>query len=179
MSGREGELIQATNQLAESISTNKLGMSEGQLASIVSLQDMFAKASDQLKGNMGASAIETMNQHIVGGDSRTDLLLGWGTKYMGVQDRWAFEKQKAKGVADPENLKTIISEAQRQFGNNPEYMKMVLSSVLGLNPEQLEALMNNKSVWDSLSSGSYGKEDIESLLDGSGVDTIKNRNKLS
>lgn len=178
MTGREEEQIQVLKDLSTSISSNKVSVSQTDMLTTMGFYERLAQSNEQFKGTKGADVTSTINDSIVNGDQQMDVLLGWGTKYRGVEDRWDFELQKSKGLTDPENLSTVLSNMEKFTGNAPDsaYGKLMLKDKLGLDPQVVEEIVSNKDLLEALKAGTYGKEDLNKILESAktGSDTLKN-----
>lgn len=167
MTGREQEQIQVLQQLADNLNLNRVNVSDNEMLTGMNLYSKLAQSNEFFKGEKGMSIVNQMNDKIVNGNSITDILLGWGTKYQGLEGRWDFELQKAKGISDPENLATIIENIENMTGEkieNNAYGKMAFAEQLGINPLVAEEILSNKDILDGIKSGSYGKEELDKMF---------------
>lgn len=179
MTGREDEQLEVLQSIQELLGKNLTSISESQMTSSLGLYSLLANANENLKGSAGASSVSSINEAIANGDNKMDLLLGWGTQYKGVAGKWALEKAKEQGIANPDNLKNVFTNFERFTGQSIDSAsgKLALKNLFGVDTQTIEALVSRK---DEIISGNYS-DDLKKLLeDESGTklieDELKNYN---
>lgn len=177
MVGREDEQLDVLDQINGNLEKSLVNVTGEGVTSALGLYSTLAQNNQNLKGQRGADMVSTINSGITNGGSSIDMLLGWGTKYKGVEGRWALEEAKAKGISDPDNLKTIISTFESSTGQSITSAsgKLMLKNQFNLTPEEVNELI--KSVGE-IKSGSYGKSLASSLNDEVGSSDIDQKLKL-
>lgn len=171
MTGREDEQLEVLQSIQELLGKNLSTISENQMTSSLGLYSLLANSDESLKGSAGASAVSSINDAITNGDTKMDLLLGWGTKYKGTAGRWELQKAKEQGISNPDNLKEIFTNFQRFTGQSidSDAGKIALQNMFGVSTETIEALVNKK---DEIMSGNYSNELKSLLKEQTGTNTI-------
>lgn len=165
MVGREGEQVEAVKQLTDVLYSNRVNVTEGDMLTSLNLYSRLAESIPGFRGQKGMDVTTSLNQGITQGSHMMDLLLGWGTQYQGANQRWDFELQKAKGIADPENLMRVLNNIEKFTGHAADspYGKLILKQLFNLEPNMVEALVSNPEVRKAIQTGEYGKEDLEKI----------------
>jgi len=171
MTGREAEQLDVLEQINGTLEKNAVTVGQSSVTNALGLYNTLANSNEALKGTRGADVVSTMNEAITGGGASMDVLLGWGTKYKGVEGRWALEEAKAKGISDPENLKTIISNFEEFTGQDITSAsgKLMLQNQFGLNPDQVNEIVKNA---DAIRNGTYADILSEAVEEGTGATDI-------
>ena len=166
MTGREEEQLQVLETISENLARTLVKVDENALGNAMGLYTSLVGNNATLKGNRGASIVDSINNSIVNGDSTLDVLLGWGTKYTGVEGKVALQKLKEQGLTNPETLSQIFNNFEKYTGKSIDsaYGQMFLSNKLGLSYSQVEALLGSK---DEIMSGKFDS----SILEGDGSAT--------
>jgi hypothetical protein len=142
MGGREGELLQSTTQLAQSVSQGLDKLTTKQLGNIVGMQTALGAAVPSLKGERGAQVLSNMDNAIKSGGSSMDILMGKGTKYVGPKGMIDLKRAEEEGIGKPENLQTILQNANKMI-SNPYTRESVLTQNLGISVHQYEAMQKS------------------------------------
>lgn len=169
MTGRENEQLSVLESIETMLGRTNTLVSDGQVQATTGLYSMLASGNAGLKGERGASLVESMNSAITNGDNKMDILLGWGTKYTGEEGRWELEKAKARGVSDPENLKNIFETYETVTGKSISSSggKLALMNQFGITPDQVEELLKHES---EIRSGSYSEDFQKQLSEMAGIE---------
>lgn len=160
MRGREAEMLRASNALISQNTAGRVGVLPQDAQNIIAMQTMLAKYDKSLSGDAGAGMLQNIDSSIQNGGQNIDLLLGKGTKFKGPEGLWDLELQKEKGIADPENLKTIFENVDKGIGNQAS-AKRLLKDELHIKPSQVEALWGLK---DQITSGEDMSGEINSIM---------------
>lgn len=174
MKGREAEMLRATNTLLAQNTSGRLGVLPQDSSNIVALQTALGEYSKALRGDAGASMLGKVDAGIKNGGQNIDLLLGKGTKYKGPEGLWDLELQKEKGIADPDNLKTIFKNLKGGIGNQAS-AKRIVKDEWGLSASQVEALFSQE-VQDKVMSGDASKDYLNGIIKN-GEKSAKGRQK--
>lgn len=181
MKGREEEQLRSTQKLIESVTSNLNEVDFSQVQGLVGLQDLLAQSSAKLKGEGGAQLLQNIDSSIKNGGSINDILLGYGTdpRYQGIAGRAQLEYDKEKGISDPENLKRILSNAEKWSGT-PEYAALMLKDQYNISLHDQQAL-HNSGAWQKIVNGEVLNEDILNQMDELGnkelTDSLKKYNE--
>lgn len=155
MTGREEEATRATNMLLSSVSQNLTEMSTQSVSSIVGLQTLLGNAIPSLKGEKGAEVLGGIDAAIkTTGNPNADVVLGWGTKFQGMEGAYDLRMQKEEGIANPENLKSALKFFESYYPDQPEQQQMALISWLENLGVKSMSLHQSKEFMDS---GAWGK----------------------
>ena len=159
MVGREDEQLEVLESINTLLDRNLTTITESQYESALGLYSLFSSSNQALSGEKSASLVDTLNNAMTGGNNTMDIALG---KYSGkYTSLWEFEKQKEKGVTDPENLSSIIDyfEKYASLDLNTDIGKFTLQKFLqsngaDLSTEEIEEIVKNL---DSIRSGEYSE----------------------
>jgi hypothetical protein len=167
MKGREEEQLrssmslisQATNQLAEA--------TKGQVGNVLGMQSWLSQAVPTLRGDRGAQVLSNMDASIKGADNTGDILMGWGTKYKGIEGRYQLDMVKEEGIANRGNVQEMFKNAKSMLGSNSKYKQMALKQVFGMSLHDIEAL-EKAGALESMENGTALTTDAMSELQGTG-----------
>lgn len=168
MQGREEEQLRSTQRILETVTSNLSEVDFSHVQGMIGLQDLLAESSPKLKGEGGAQLIQNIDSGIKNGGNINDILLGYGTdpRYQGIAGRAQLEYDKEKGISDPENLKRIVSNANKWSGT-PEYAALMLKDQYNISLHDQEAL-HNSGAWQKIQNGEILNEDILDQMDATG-----------
>jgi len=171
MRGREEELIRSTVALVQQVGNSMTQMSTDQLGSVVGAQTILGQGNPTLKGERGASLLSSMDAGIKSSDNLGNLLMGLGTnkRWQGISGYQDLQIQRQKGLADPQNLKDMLSGARRiQGGASPgdtlANQEMVIAQQFGWT-DKMETVqtLNRNGTLDKISN-MKGKEYSDALV---------------
>jgi hypothetical protein len=156
MNGREEELLRSTTMLMGTVSQGMTKLSESGVGNIMSLQASLGEAVPSLRGEAGAELLGGIDTAIKAQDPNGDILLGKGSKFTGIQGYYDLEMQKAEGLSNPENLKTLLSNIQNNFVGK-DYQQIVLRDWVNnrggnMSLPQSKAFMES-GLWEQVTSG--------------------------
>lgn len=156
MNGREEELLRSTTMLMGTVSQGMTKLSESGVGNVMSLQASLGEAIPSLKGEAGAQLLGGIDTAIKAQDPNGDILLGKGSKFTGIQGYYDLEMQKAEGLTNPDNLKTLLSNIQNNFVGR-DYQQIVLRDWVNnrggnMSLPQSKAFMES-GLWDQVASG--------------------------
>lgn len=162
MAGREEEQLRSSSALLEQV-MSKLGqVSEKQVGNVVGLQTQLGEAVPSLRGEKGAQVLGNIDQGIKDADSSTDILLGWGTKYQGIAGREQLELMKEQGIANPENVKTVLGNVNSMVAS-PSARNLAIAKAFNLPVNQVKMLQES-GMLDKMSKGEgLSDKDIKDL----------------
>lgn len=148
MEGREKDQLKALQGLLDGVSRGR-SMTNDEVMNVMGMQSVLASTGVRsLSGEKGGQLLSDLNEGIRQSiDNPTArLIFGQGTKYQGLEGRFALTKQLEKGISDVDNVKTIAAYAQShadtEGGQNAVFYHAV-RSLLGTNitSEQTEGIM--------------------------------------
>jgi len=156
MNGREEEMIRATTMLISSVSRGMTELSDSQAGNVLALQAALGDAVPTLRGEQGAEVLGGIDAAIKAQDPNGDILLGKGTRFTGIEGYYDLELQKAEGLSNPDNLRTLLTNIRNNF-SSPEYQQIVLRDWVNnrggnMSLPQAKALMES-GLWDQIVSG--------------------------
>jgi hypothetical protein len=167
MSGRESELIESTNQLAQSVASAKTTVNNSDLTGIMAMQNMFGEMSPQLRGSQGANVLSSMNSNIQNADNGMQILLGRNSEFTGPEGMLSLRRQMEKGISDPQNLARILQNSEKLAGGNKSYQEMILMDKLGISSSVADQLLSDSN-YDDLKSGKKAQSEIEKITSSNG-----------
>lgn len=146
MQGRQQEFMDAVTTLAKQTASGQSNFTNQQLANTVGLLDVLGKISPMYRGEGGAQLAGQLDAGIKSGGQMLDLLMGWGTKYQGISGRANLLRAEAKGISDPNNLKTILTNLDRATGGNKDLEAIYLKDMFGFQTiDAADAILKNKN----------------------------------
>lgn len=163
MQGRQSELTNAISSLASQAAQTKTALTKSDLQQITGLETAVSKDLPSMKGAAGAQLLGQMDQGLKSGNNNVDLLLGWGTKYQGLSGRAALDRAKAKGITDPNNVKTFFNNMGKATGGNKDLEQLMLEQDFGWSGDQASAVLNNKDLMQTLNNGGLTKDQMNKL----------------
>ncbi|AUO79624.1 endo-beta-N-acetylglucosamidase [Bacillus phage BSP10] len=148
MEGREKDQLKALQGLLDGVSRGR-SMTNDEVMNVMGMQSVLASTGVRsLSGEKGGQLLSDLNEGIRQSiDNPTArLIFGQGTKYQGLEGRFALRKQLEKGISDVDNVKSIAAYAQSQAdteGGQNEVFAQAVRSLLGtdITSEQTEGLM--------------------------------------
>lgn len=148
MEGREKDQLKALQGLLDGVSRGR-SMTNDEVMNVMGMQSVLASTGVRsLSGEKGGQLLSDLNEGIRQSiDNPTArLIFGQGTKYQGLEGRFALRKQLEKGISDVDNVKSIAAYAQSQAdteGGQNEVFAQAVRSFLGtdITTEQTEGLM--------------------------------------
>lgn len=158
MKGREDENLSSSLNLIASATSKMADVTPSQANSLIATQADMGSKDAALKGDKGAAVLSTMSQGIQNGNNTTDILMGKGTKYTGIVGQAALDEAKSKGMADPENAKTILQNIQKMTANTTDpatktaEQEELTTQAFGLSMDQVQTLTKN-GTFDDMASG--------------------------
>jgi hypothetical protein len=173
MQGRESELLEATNNLAQNVANNKLSVSNGDLTNIMGLQNALSQLSPQLKGAQGAEQLANLDNNIHNADNNMQIALGRGTQYAGPGGMWQLQKQMEKGISDPENVKQIFTNVEKQSKGNKNIEKMYLKNITGWKTDLIDKVVDDPELYKQFKNGDFSSDAVKALQDSDGSDLDK------
>lgn len=163
MQGRQSEMTNAITSLANQAAQTKTSLTKADLQQITGLETAVSKDLPSMKGAAGAQLLGQMDQGLKSGNNNVDLLLGWGTKYQGLSGRAALDRAKAKGITDPNNVKTFFNNMGKATGGNKDLEQLMLEQDFGWSGDQAAAVLNNKDLMKTLDNGGMTKDQMNKL----------------
>jgi hypothetical protein len=132
MSGREEEQTRAMTALLHNVSSSLTSdqMNQKTMGNVVSLGTMLGQVDPSMKGEKGAQLLSGVDGAIKGANSNMDILLGKGTKYTGIEGQYDLQLMKEKGISDPENLKTLLTNIDQNVMGNDKLKQLTLFNFL-------------------------------------------------
>lgn len=182
MEGREKEQVKALQNLVQGVSQGRT-LGNKDIMNVMGLQSILSGTGlRSLQGQQGSDLLNGMNQGIRQGinDPTVRMVMGQGTKYQGLNGRFALRKQMDKGISDVGNVQSIAKFAQSYGGNSKSSQNEAFASFvqekLGTNitGEQAQAMM------DLSRSGKLTQKNIDKVLkdnNATGSKTSKERAK--
>ncbi|ATN94562.1 endo-beta-N-acetylglucosamidase [Bacillus phage BSP9] len=148
MEGREKDQLKALQGLLDGVSRGR-SMTNDEVMNVMGMQSVLASTGVRsLSGEKGGQLLSDLNEGIRQSiDNPTArLIFGQGTKYQGLEGRFALRKQLEKGISDVDNVKSIAAYAQSQAdteGGQNEVFAQAVRSLLGtdITSEQTEGIM--------------------------------------
>lgn len=155
MTGREGEQLDVLNNIADMLHETNVTVSENQIADTLAVYSALVNGNENLKGEAGYEAVETVNDAYTSGNTALMRALGYGTEYTGQEGMLEVYRKMAEG-ATTENLDDTMDYLVNTLGitdkNQLEYM---LGSMWGMNNpsgvKTLDEYMNNYYDYDEAS----------------------------
>jgi hypothetical protein len=165
MEGREKDQLKALQGLLGSVSRGR-AMTNDEVMNVMGLQSVLSSSGNRaLRGNEGGELLANLNEGIRGAfqDPMARLAFGQGSKYQGLEGRFALREQMDKGISDAENVRIIgrIAESysNSKSGQNEAFASFVQERLgTAITAEQAEGLM------DIYRQGSLTDEHIQSVL---------------
>lgn len=185
MQGRENEQLGVLEEIADTLHEQLVNVKSEQIGNVVGFQTMLAKGNENLKGQSGMNLVNKLDQGIKGKNSAWDSLLriseGESGRYNGLSGLIQLQRDKEKGLSDPENLKRVISgwnkvnAPENQWGS--DYSRVQLME-MGLSQEQIDELFKHT---DEIQKGTYvyDPKKTEETADKSLQERKKNYQKSS
>ena len=172
MSGRESELVESTNQLAQSVASAKTTVNSTDLTGLMAMQNMFGSMSPQLRGSQGASVLGSMNSNIQNADNGMQILLGRNSEFTGPEGMLQLRRQQEKGISDPQNLSRILTNSEKLAGGNKSYQELILMDKLGISSSVADQLLS-KDNYNDLKSGKKAQSEIDKITSSNGDEDSK------
>ncbi|QFP93359.1 UNVERIFIED_ORG: putative tail lysin 2 [Xanthomonas phage Xoo-sp15] len=167
MEGREKDQLKALDGILSGMSEGR-SMTNDEIMNTMGLQSVLAQTGNRaLQGEKGGRMLQSLDQGIRNGidDPMVRMVFGQGTKYQGLEGRWALTKKMEKGISDAGNVRDIASFAQSQGGtkesqnmNFYEFARTKLGAEI--STQQAEALM------ESFRKGELTDENLKKVLKG-------------
>lgn len=148
MEGREKDQLKALQGLLDGVSRGR-SMTNDEVMNVMGMQSVLASTGVRsLSGEQGGQLLSDLNEGIRQSiDNPTArLIFGQGTKYQGLEGRFALTKQLEKSVSDVDNVKTLAAYAQShadtEGGQNAVFYQAV-RELLGtdITSERAEGIM--------------------------------------
>src|SRR5690606_36477865 len=100
-------------------------------------------------------------------DEEMMILMGYGSRYQGLAGRRQLRHQMAKGITDPQNLKTFMGNLDRMYGGNYDAKWIALDEMLqryGVNnPEMVDFLLRG-DVQQDIGRGRFTQQQIDQMM---------------
>ncbi|AID17893.1 tail associated lysin [Bacillus phage JBP901] len=167
MEGREKDQLKALDGILSGMSEGR-SMTNDEIMNTMGLQSVLAQTGNRaLQGEKGGRMLQSLDQGIRNGidDPMVRMVFGQGTKYQGLEGRWALTKKMEKGISDAGNVRDIASFAQSQGGtkesqnmNFYEFARTKLGAEI--STQQAEALM------EAFRKGDLTDENLKKVLKG-------------
>lgn len=149
MAGREKDQLQALQTLTSQMFSGRNGSNE-ELKNTMAIQTLISSGGDRsMQGTAGAEALSSIDAGIRGGVDNKNLRLmyGGGTKYQSLGGKFQQRRDMAKGISDPDLIKTMFDSA-KTFGGasgldgEKEAFIQIANSEMGANlsADQVDAL---------------------------------------
>lgn len=179
MRGRERELIDSIQSLAKSSYQTQLSISQRELQNIVGLQAAFTQRGitfgKSVELSAGLDAMLRSSQ-----DEEMMILMGYGSRYQGLAGRRQLRHQMAKGITDPQNLKTFMENLDRIYGGNYDAKWIALDEMLqryGINNPELVDFLLRQDVQKDIMSGRFTQQQINQMMRKGRTDLSRKRNE--
>jgi outer membrane biosynthesis protein TonB len=175
MNGREEEMLRATTNLLARTSQGQVEFGNDQVEDVVALQATLGETNETLKGDKGADLLGRADDAIKSKDNALQILMGRGTnpEYQGPAGLEKLQMQMEKGISDPENLRTIFTNAKK-FGYDDATVRDIIGSNLGWNKTETKELWDSGFV-DKVANGELSDEEISKEMSKYGKEETKKR----
>ncbi|AXQ67757.1 peptidoglycan hydrolase [Bacillus phage Kioshi] len=167
MEGREKDQLKALDGILSGMSEGR-SMTNDEIMNTMGLQSVLAQTGNRsLQGEKGGRMLQSLDQGIRNGidDPMVRMVFGQGTKYQGLEGRWALTKKMEKGISDAGNVRDIAAFAQSQGGtkesqnmNFYEFARTKLGAEI--STQQAEAMM------EAFRKGDLTDENLKKVLKG-------------
>jgi Phage tail lysozyme len=148
MEGREKDQLKALQGLLQGVSQGRT-MSNQEVMNVMGLQSVLANSGVRsLSGSQGGQLMSDMNEGIRGGfdDPSMRLMFGQGTKYQGLEGRFALREQMDKGISDITNVQALTGAAlgttTSENGQNEAFASAVDALGVDITAEQAKGIMD-------------------------------------
>lgn len=165
MEGREKEQLKALQGLLDGVSRGR-SLKNGDVMNVMGLQSVLSQSGlRSLSGEQGGQLLSDLNAGIRQGynNPMVRLAFGQGTKYQGLEGRFALRQQMDKGISDADNVRNIgriaSSYSNSEAGQNEAFASFVQEGLgTDITAEQAKGLM------DLYRNGKLTDENINSVL---------------
>lgn len=178
MTGREGEQLDVLNNIADMLHETNVTVSENQIADTLAVYSSLVNGNENLKGQAGYEAVESVNDAYTSGNTALMRALGYGTEYTGQEGMLEVYRQMAEG-ATTENLDKTMEYIVDTLGiTDKDQVEYMLGSMWGMNNpsgvKTLDEYLNNYYDYDE-ASGTWDRHQNDedkgsTLLDEEGKD---------
>lgn len=170
MTGRENEQLEVLESINKLLDKNLTTVTENQYKNTLGLYSLFSTSSQGLSGAKSANLVDSLNTAITSGGNGMDIALG---KYSGrFKSMWDFEKQKEKGISDPDNMASILDYFENTMKVDLEsdkgkqaLQKFFQDSGSKMSTEEIETLVKNRA---NIQSKEYADTFSDSVDSGNG-----------